>query len=178
MKRFLITIAIFIFLCSDIVFSQTAKLFTSDRLSSNLITCICQDKAGYLWIGTEYGLNKFDGYRFTTYLHDDNDSTSVHDNSITTLFVDKNGRLVVGLSQGLSIYDYDKDCFHIIKNKIQPHFSYFVEKPDGKLLACTAGYGLFTVDIQSMSMLQYGEYALNSSENFFSRIYDEKYCDH
>src|SRR5574344_1466148 len=177
MKRLLLIFCVALIIGSGTCFSQIPRLFTSDRLSSNLITCICQDKAGYLWIGTEYGLNKFDGYRFTTYLHDDNDSTSVHDNSITTLFVDKHVRLVVGSSQGLSIYDYDKDCFHIIKNKIQPHFSYFVEKPDGKLLACTAGYGLFTVDIQSMSMLQYGEYALNSSENFFSRIYIDKYGD-
>ena len=46
--------------------ADTGKLYTSGKLSSSLIECICQDKYGYLWIGTEYGLNKFDGYRFST----------------------------------------------------------------------------------------------------------------
>ena len=39
--------------------------YTSDKLSSNIINNICQDKAGYIWVGTEYGLNKYDGYRFS-----------------------------------------------------------------------------------------------------------------
>ena len=55
------------------VLGQTRHFYTSERLSSNLITCICQDKSGYIWIGTEYGLNRYDGYRFTNYLHDAND---------------------------------------------------------------------------------------------------------
>ena len=39
---------------------QTRHFYTSERLSSNLISCICQDQAGYIWIGTEYGLNRYD----------------------------------------------------------------------------------------------------------------------
>ena len=100
MKRLLLIFTFALMIGTGVCYSQIPRLFTSDRLSSNLITCICQDKAGYLWIGTEYGLNKFDGYRFTTYLHDDADTTTVHDNSITTLFVDRKGNLVVGSSQG------------------------------------------------------------------------------
>ena len=46
-----------------------SHFYTSEKLSSNQITHICQDKDGYIWIGTEYGLNKYDGYRFTNYLH-------------------------------------------------------------------------------------------------------------
>ena len=42
--------------------ADVRRLFTGDRLSSSLIDCVVQDKYGYLWIGTEYGLNKFDGY--------------------------------------------------------------------------------------------------------------------
>ena len=62
--------------------AATSQLYTSDRLSSGLITCICQDRYGFVWVGTEYGLNKFDGYRFTTYFHSRNDSTTLIDNEI------------------------------------------------------------------------------------------------
>ena len=57
--------------------ADTGKLYTSGKLSSSLIECICQDKYGYLWIGTEYGLNKFDGYRFSTYIYEKDDTTSI-----------------------------------------------------------------------------------------------------
>jgi len=60
--------------------ADTGKLYTSGKLSSSLIECICQDKYGYLWIGTEYGLNKFDGYRFSTYIYEKDDTTSIVDN--------------------------------------------------------------------------------------------------
>ncbi len=71
--------------------ADTGRLFTPDRMSSSLITCICQDRYGYIWMGTEYGLNKFDGYRFTPYLHQRDDTTSITDNEIASLFVDKDG---------------------------------------------------------------------------------------
>ena len=46
-------------------YGQAQHFFTSDKLSSNQISVICQDTVGYIWVGTEYGLNKYDGYRFT-----------------------------------------------------------------------------------------------------------------
>ena len=83
-------------LLSLMVSAGTGKLYTSDKLSSSLITCICQDKYGYIWIGTEYGLNKFDGYRFTNYLHNDRDTSTITDNIISNFIVDKNGGLWIG----------------------------------------------------------------------------------
>lgn len=155
--------------------AQSLRLFTSDKLSSNLITCIRQDKTGYIWIGTEYGLNKFDGYRFTTYLHNDDDKTSIHDNLITNIFIDRKGRLVIGSSQGISIYDYKKDCFHVVsKSGDKAHTSSFTQLPNGSLLACTAGFGVFAIDFASMKMKQFGRYTANSSENFVSKIYIDK----
>jgi AraC-like DNA-binding protein len=91
--------------------ADTGRLFTPDRMSSSLITCICQDRYGYIWMGTEYGLNKFDGYRFTPYLHQRDDTTSITDNEIASLFVDKDGELWVGCAKGLVRYDYERDAF-------------------------------------------------------------------
>ena len=53
--------------CCICVWSQGGLFFTSDKLSNTNITSICQDKSGYIWIGTENGLNRFDGYKFTVY---------------------------------------------------------------------------------------------------------------
>ena len=47
-----------------------------------------QDKFGFLWIGTQDGLNKYDGYPFKVYRHNEGDSTSLPKNFITIVFVD------------------------------------------------------------------------------------------
>ena len=46
------------------------RLYGIENLSSSLITSICQDSCGYIWIGTDYGLNRFDGVYFTQYHSD------------------------------------------------------------------------------------------------------------
>ena len=83
-------------LLSLLAFSQTQHFYTSDQLSSNQITAICQDKTGYIWVATEYGLNKYDGYRFTNYLHDKNNPASINSNNVVSLFLDTQGSLWVG----------------------------------------------------------------------------------
>lgn len=42
------------------------KLFSTGKLSCSDVTCVTQDGYGYIWIGTTYGLDRFDGYRFIT----------------------------------------------------------------------------------------------------------------
>ena len=69
-------------LITIIVMADSSRLYTSDKLSSSLINCVTQDKYGFMWIGTEYGLSKFDGYKFTNYLHNNKDTTSIADNII------------------------------------------------------------------------------------------------
>ena len=81
--------ALFAIALSLMVWADSGELFTSGKLSSSLINCIVQDKYGYIWVGTEYGLSKFDGYRFTNYLHNEEDTTSITDNIISDLLVDK-----------------------------------------------------------------------------------------
>ncbi|MBO7461091.1 MAG: hypothetical protein J6T96_00685, partial [Bacteroidales bacterium] len=49
--------------------AQTGYYIPSERYSGGTVSDICQDKYGFVWIATDNGLNRFDGYHFTTYNH-------------------------------------------------------------------------------------------------------------
>jgi ligand-binding sensor domain-containing protein len=99
------------------VFAQTTKLrFThlsvADGLSDADVRAIAQDRQGFMWFGTWLGgLNRYDGYTFKVYKHDDQDEHSLGSNSIWALYVDRTGVLWVGTAEGVDRYDRDKDSF-------------------------------------------------------------------
>ena len=64
-----------------------------------------------MWFGTENGLNKYDGYTFKTFKNDPNDSTSLSNNYIYSLFLDNQGSLWVATAFGLNKYDKYTDKF-------------------------------------------------------------------
>ena len=78
------------------------NLSTEHGLSSHLVTCIIEDDLGFMWIGTNDGLNRFDGYAFKTFYHQEKDSTSISSNQIQVLNTDKEGNLWIGTSNGLN----------------------------------------------------------------------------
>ncbi|MGN0231306.1 MAG: two-component regulator propeller domain-containing protein [Muribaculaceae bacterium] len=79
------------------------NLSLKDGLSNNFVTAISQDKNGFLWVGTESGLNRFDGDNFMLY-HENNSLLS--GNSINALYYDENtDRLWVGSKKGLNVLD-------------------------------------------------------------------------
>ncbi|MBK5720112.1 response regulator [Dysgonomonas sp. Marseille-P4677] len=86
-------------------------------LSSNTVYTIIQDSKGYIWIGTEDGLNRFDGYSFRSFRNTPRDSTSIINNYIYALYEDINGQLWVGTETGISIYDSRNNQFHYFNKK-------------------------------------------------------------
>ncbi len=64
-----------------------------DGLSESAIDCVVQDSQGFVWIGTEDGLNRFDGYSFRIYRHDPQDPNSLSSSSIRDLHADDDGLL-------------------------------------------------------------------------------------
>ena len=155
---------------------QTRHFYTSERLSSNLITCICQDQAGYIWIGTEYGLNRYDGYRFTNFLHDANNATTVLSNNITYLFVDKRGSLWVGTGTGLAHYNSDTEQFEriVLPSKASPRINDIVQEDDGHLLVGTAGYGLFRLNTVTRKAEQVENYTHGDLDYFNHILIDDE----
>ena len=83
-----------------------------DGLSNNQIHCILQDKKGWMWFGTSQGINRFDGYNFTVFAHNPDDSTSLRGNLVRVIFEDSKERLWVGTEQGgLNLFDSAKEKF-------------------------------------------------------------------
>ena len=79
------------------------SLTTKDGLSSNLITDIYQDSIGYIWIGTEDGLNQYNGNVVIQYNYESNNKNSLTSTHITSINEDKHGNIWVGTNSGLNI---------------------------------------------------------------------------
>lgn len=75
-------------------------LTVENGLSNNDVNTLIQDKAGFIWFGTEDGLNRFDGYNFRIYRNNPSDSNSLSNNSIWALLEDSKGNIWVGTKDG------------------------------------------------------------------------------
>ena len=62
-------------------------------LSHSTVNCILQDSKGFMWFGTDDGLNRYDGYSFTVYRHNPDDPQSLSHNQVWSLFEDASGVL-------------------------------------------------------------------------------------
>lgn len=108
------------------VFSQIpsvkiTRLSLEEGLSQSSVRCILQDKNGFLWIGTQDGLNRYDGYNFKVFKNDPNDANSLSNNLISCLLEDKNGFLWVGTMDGLNKFDQRSGKFtHYFAKKGNP----------------------------------------------------------
>jgi signal transduction histidine kinase/ligand-binding sensor domain-containing protein len=120
--------------------SELLHYNVNNGLSQNSITCIFRDKQGIVWIGTQDGLNRFDGYRFRVYKHDARDTNSISDQFVLSIQEDGGNNLIVGTRNGLNLFDKRKEIFYNIspeKEKlktIQYHFTRIESLANGNLI--------------------------------------------
>ena len=81
------------------------RLNTREGLSNSMVNCIYRDSQGYVWLGTGYGLNRYDGYRIRTYFSYDKDTTTLRNNRVDEIQEAYGGRL--WLKQGMNYTLYD-----------------------------------------------------------------------
>jgi len=87
------------------------RLDVPQGLSSSNVRSICQDPYGFLWIGTDDGLNRYDGYKFQVFKNDPSDSTSLADSRVERVFLDSKGDLWVTTQGGLSKWNWNREHF-------------------------------------------------------------------
>lgn len=170
---------VLLLLLALMVRADSGLLYTADKLPSSLINCITQDRYGYIWVGTDYGLSRFDGYHFVNYLHDEADTTSITNNVICTFLVDSQGRLWIGSAKGVMRYDYASDSFHHYKLPITrtPRISSIIEDHQGDILIGSAGYGLFAVSRGSDVVKDLKQYRQPGADEFFTHLNEDRQGD-
>lgn len=91
-------------------------LDSEEGLSSSVITCMMKDSRGFIWFGTQDGLNRYDGYTFTVYKENDTLPGSISGNYILSLFEDDDGFIWVGTeNNGLNRYNRSADKFTVFR---------------------------------------------------------------
>lgn len=149
LRTFITYMALFIgILCH----AQHLRNYEYAELTSGRINALIQDADGYIWVATENGLNRFDGWNVKSYLFDKNDSTSLRNNIVQFLYVDKNEDLWIGSGSGLQRYSSYSDSFENVRfvDAEKPSVMDMTELSNGEIWAVTNGYGVYRIDAESL----------------------------
>jgi len=116
-KVFVLVLVVVCILCGQQLFAQNEQfkfkqLGINEGLSHPQTSSIFKDSRGFIWVGTAFGLNRFDGYTVKSFYHDPRDTTSLIVDAISSLFEAPEGLLVVRTSEGLNVYNPEKENFN------------------------------------------------------------------
>ena len=158
MKNRFFYILLFLFFGITILKAEKGRLITpNDGLSNSHINQIYQDSKGYIWIATENGLNKFNGYDFEVYLAIPDDTTSIKVNFVTYVFEDSRGLFWVSTLNGLLQFDRTNNIFLQWKmeelggNYKDSRAGYILEDRNNNLWISFHGEGVVMLDAITLS---------------------------
>lgn len=148
------------------------SLTNDDGLPTNQIYALCQDRKGFLWIGTVAGLIRYDGYNFKMFSHSTTNKNSLSNNAVYKIFEDSYGFLWIGTAGGLNKFNSAKQTFtHYIYNSTDQHsisnnrISAIYEDKDKVLWIGTNGGGLNKFDREHQKFIRYQQ---NTNTNCIS----------
>jgi signal transduction histidine kinase/ligand-binding sensor domain-containing protein/CheY-like chemotaxis protein len=161
------------------------RLSIGQGLSQSSVFCILQDRKGFMWFGTEDGLNKYDGYEFKVYRHDSQDSNSLSDNWVRALYEDPSGAIWIGtrngglnrfdpLSERFTHYRHDPNSAESLGNDF---VSTIHEDRAGALWIGTRGGGLNKLDRETGSFAHFNhdpDVPNSLSDDGVSTIYEDR----
>ena len=121
-----------------------------DGLSQGSVHSILQDKEGYLWFGTDEGLNKYYGYDFEVYKKTSQDSNSLSDNIVNALAEDGDGNIWIGTAAGLNRLNPYSGEIDQFTRMFEDRTSYIIDLMvyDGYMLWITTAHGIYKYDIK------------------------------
>ena len=126
-------------------------LTVESGLSHNTVFDVIQDREGYLWVATEEGLNRYNGYDFEVFTYDLSDSTSLADNWVSSVFEDSKGNIWVSTDSGVNRFIPQTRNF---KRFLDEGFEVWsvAEDQEGQLWIATSN-GLYEIDIAADSLV-------------------------
>lgn len=171
-RLFVVLLTLFL---PDVVFSTVQdytfkQIRIEDGLSQSTVFTSLQDDIGFMWFGTSSGLNKYDGYKFTVYLNDQKDTSSLAGEVIVSLFQDSHNRLWIGTIEGnINKYNRPDDSFEsrnilsYLQDRVETEMDYYeyplsfsrnhnftitsiTEDQQGYIWLATWGNGIIVID--------------------------------
>ena len=169
-------------LCALPVTASNIRLFTpDDRLSNSHINQIYQDSKGYIWIATENGLNKFNGYDFEVFSSIPDDTTSIHGNYVLSVYEDSRGLFWVATSNGLLQYDRTKNVFfpwdmgELNNSFKERRVKCILEDRNHNLWISYPGDGIVRLDAETLSPVVFNRYNSGITDDNISCMLEDRH---
>lgn len=159
MKRTLLFLIISLATCISIHASYFRNYQVEDGLSNNSVWSVVQDSEGFMWFGTNDGLNRFDGKEFKIYRKQQGDSLSIGHNFIHCIKEDSQKRLLIGTRSG--VYMYNRKFDNFTRLNIEPtqsndvNVNAIMEDLHGNIWVACHGEGLYKLNSDLNVVQQY-----------------------
>lgn len=127
---------------------RIGRMFSCEELGSAEFTSFCSDVAGFMWIGTDNGLFRFDGNHYYPYRHNESDTSSISDNRILGILMDRGNRIWVATANGLNLYEAETNSFQRIPVKDFGENGYIISMTANDSSGVTfvvSGVGIFNI---------------------------------
>ncbi len=177
---FLLPFYLLAFDYNNLVFDQISL---KDGLSQNTVYTICQDSLGFLWFGTQDGLNRFEGQKFRTFKNVSDDPSTLTNDEINSIIVNKDGNIWVGANcKELALFDYKSDSF--IKFPLIDlkgdlgYINSMILDENENLWVSTSGHGVINFDTHSKTYQQFVYNKANPDSTLLSNYVTKIYQDH
>ena len=128
------------------------RISLEQGLSQTTVMNVLQDSKGLMWIGTQDGLNRFDGYEFKVYKNDPHDSTTLSDNHVYCIYEDRSGVLWIGTKYGLNRFHRENQQFTVFRHQpenpdsLRHNAVWCIHEDDNGILWIGTGMGLNRFD--------------------------------
>ena len=147
-------------------------------LSNNQVSAFIQDKNGFIWIATQDGLNRFDGYKVDIYRNERGNKNSLPSNRVRCLFTDSRGTVWIGTSNGLTYYDDHTNSFRSFFqdpnniNSLPSNVITVINEDANGILWIGTISGLCSFDIKNKQFQRFlhGDHSNSMSSNFINDI--------
>ena len=162
----------------SLVFHQ---LSIEDGLSEGTVRAIVEDKRGFMWFGTEDGLNRYDGYTFTVFKSNPADSFSITSNNTKCFYNAPNGDLWIGTRLGVNVYDHIGERFYNARcssqypvlKYIQGDIEAIFHDKKGVLWILTSTHGLYKITSTQLPPTLF-QYPIHKDNQFVSIATDQE----
>ena len=169
-----ISIYLQVFLLSFLFASEDVYQFeiitTRNGLSDNDIRAVTDDRYGFVWLPTDEGLNRYDGYEVKNYNSNPFDTTALSGNRIWDIFKDQDGDVWALTDKGVDLYHYGKDSFQRFPTASRPTF--LTQDKEGLLWIATKNSGIYTIVKNTGKIVNY-RFDPSDPYSLSSNIFDE-----